>query len=119
MKVPPLGMEANALPGWGKRRVGRVVGKAAGFFEGAVPYFRGKGVVTGNPVRREFFEIPARQRASREFSILVFGGSQGAKAINDAVIAALPLMEGLRDVLRITHQTGEADFERVRAAYLN
>ena len=119
MNVPTLVMESNALPGWTNRRLARFVDKAAVSFEAALPYFRGKGVVTGNPVRREFFEIPARQRASREFSILVFGGSQGAKAINGAVIAELPLMEGLRDVLRITHQTGEADLERVRAAYLN
>src|SRR2546425_733621 len=119
MNVPTLVMESNALPGWTNRRLARFVDKAAVSFEAALPYFRGKGVVTGNPVRREFFEIPARQRASREFSILVFGGSQGAKAINEAVIAALPLMEGLRDVLRITHQTGEADFESVRAAYVN
>jgi len=47
----------------------------------------------------------------------VFGGSQGAHAINEAMIAALPLLEELRDTLRITHQTGEADFERVKAAY--
>lgn len=121
MNVPTLVMESNALPGWTNRRLARFVDEAAVSFEAALPYFRGKGVVTGNPVRREFFEVPARQRdaSSRgEFSILVFGGSQGAKAINEAVIAALPLLEGLPDVLQITHQTGEADFERVRTAYL-
>src|SRR3984893_12542469 len=119
LKVPTLVMESNALPGWTNRRLARFVDRAGVSFEAALPYFRGKGVVTGNPVRREFFEIPARQRVAPEFSILVFGGSQGAKAINEAVIAALTLMEGLRDVVRITHQTGEADFERVRAAYEN
>ncbi len=122
MNVPTLVMESNALPGWTNRRLARFVAKAAVSFEAALPYFRGKGVVTGNPVRREFFEIPKRQRdasGKREFAVLVFGGSQGAQAINEAMVAALPLMEGLRDVLRITHQTGEADFERVRAAYMN
>jgi UDP-N-acetylglucosamine--N-acetylmuramyl-(pentapeptide) pyrophosphoryl-undecaprenol N-acetylglucosamine transferase len=91
-------------------------------FDAALPYFGRKGVVTGNPVRREFFEIPPRDRsASREqkFSILIFGGSQGARAINEAMIAALPLLDELRDDLRITHQTGEADFEKVRAAYVD
>jgi len=122
MNVPTLVMESNALPGWTNRRLARFVDKAAVSFEAALPYFRGKGVVTGNPVRREFFEIPKRQRdasSKRELAVLVFGGSQGAKAINEAMVTALPLMEGLRDVLRITHQTGEADFERVRAAYVN
>jgi len=120
MNVPTLVMESNALPGWTNRRLARFVDKAAVSFEAALPYFRGKGVVTGNPVRRDFFEIPARQRPSgkEEFSILVFGGSQGARAINEAVIAALPSLEGLRDVLRITHQTGEADFEKVSSAYV-
>jgi UDP-N-acetylglucosamine--N-acetylmuramyl-(pentapeptide) pyrophosphoryl-undecaprenol N-acetylglucosamine transferase len=110
-------MESNALPGWTNRRLARFVDKAAVSFEEALPYFRGKGVVTGNPVRREFFEIPVRQRNPNEFSILLFGGSQGARAINDAMIAALPLLEPLRTQLHITHQTGEADFDKVSSAY--
>jgi UDP-N-acetylglucosamine--N-acetylmuramyl-(pentapeptide) pyrophosphoryl-undecaprenol N-acetylglucosamine transferase len=75
--------------------------------------------MTGNPVRREFFEIPPRKREPGQFSILVFGGSQGAHAINEAMIAALPSMESLKDLLRITHQTGEADFDRVNSAYVD
>ncbi len=119
MRVPTLIMESNALPGFTNRRLARFVDKAAVSFEEALPYFRGKGVVTGNPVRREFFEIPQRQREPNQFSILIFGGSQGARAINDAMIAALPLLEEVRSVLRITHQTGDADFEKVKTAYSN
>jgi UDP-N-acetylglucosamine--N-acetylmuramyl-(pentapeptide) pyrophosphoryl-undecaprenol N-acetylglucosamine transferase len=119
MNVPTLVMESNALPGFTNRRLARFVDQAAVSFEAALPYFGSKGVVTGNPVRREFFEIPARQRSSTEFSILVFGGSQGARAINEAMMASLPKLERLRDELRITHQTGEADFERVQAAYVS
>ncbi len=119
MKLPTLVMESNALPGWTNRTLARFVDKAAVSFDAALPYFRGKGVVTGNPVRHEFFEIPVRQRDASQFSILVFGGSQGARAINEAMIAALPQLEYLRSSLRITHQTGEADFEKVRAAYLD
>ena len=118
MNLPTLVMESNALPGLTNRVLARFVDKAAVSFEASLRFFRGKGVVTGNPVRREFFEIPARSRTSR-FAVLVFGGSQGAHAINEALIAALPALESVRDVLRIIHQTGEADFERVRAAYLN
>ncbi len=119
MNLPTLVMESNALPGFTNRRLARFVDKAAVSFSAALPFFRGKAVVTGNPVRREFFEIPARQRDASQFSVLVFGGSQGARAINEAMIAALPALDVLRTVLRITHQTGETDFERVRAGYLD
>ena len=116
---PTLVMESNALPGWTNRVLARFVDKAAVSFEAALPFFRGKAVVTGNPVRREFFEIPKRERRPGEFSVLVFGGSQGAHAINQAMIAALSSMETLKDDLRITHQTGEVDFAEVSAAYEN
>ncbi|MGH9880671.1 MAG: undecaprenyldiphospho-muramoylpentapeptide beta-N-acetylglucosaminyltransferase [Pyrinomonadaceae bacterium] len=117
MKLPTLVMESNALPGWTNRRLARFVDKAAVSFEASLPYFRGKGVVTGNPVRREFFEIAPGSRTGSKFSVLVFGGSQGARAINEAMMAALPKLKELGNGLRLTHQTGEADFERVAAAY--
>jgi UDP-N-acetylglucosamine--N-acetylmuramyl-(pentapeptide) pyrophosphoryl-undecaprenol N-acetylglucosamine transferase len=119
MRIPTLVMESNALPGFTNRRLARFVNKAAVTFEAALPYFQGKGVMTGNPVRREFFDIPPKSRDATRFSLLVFGGSQGARAINQSVVAALPQLESERSVLRITHQTGEADFEKVRAAYLD
>jgi UDP-N-acetylglucosamine--N-acetylmuramyl-(pentapeptide) pyrophosphoryl-undecaprenol N-acetylglucosamine transferase len=112
-----LVMESNALPGFTNRRLARFVDRAAVTFEAALPYFRGKGVVTGNPVRREFFDIPPKSRDATRFSVLVFGGSQGARAINEAMIAALPHLEAERARLHITHQTGEADFEKVQEAY--
>ncbi len=119
MRLPTLVMESNALPGFTNRRLARFVDRAAVTFEAALPFFRGKGVVTGNPVRREFFDIPPKARDATRFSVLVFGGSQGARAINESVIAALPQLEAQRDVLSITHQTGEADFEKVHAGYLD
>jgi UDP-N-acetylglucosamine--N-acetylmuramyl-(pentapeptide) pyrophosphoryl-undecaprenol N-acetylglucosamine transferase len=117
LRVPTLVMESNALPGWTNRVLARFVDQAAVSFDAALPFFRGKAVVTGNPVRREFFEISTRLRQPGEFSILVFGGSQGARAINEAMIAALPSLASLRDVLRLTHQTGEADYARVSSGY--
>ena len=118
MKLPTIVFESNALPGWTNRKLARFVDKAAVSFEASLPFFSGKGVVIGNPVRREFFEIPVRQRDPSQFSILIFGGSQGAHAINEAMVAALPELEAQRNLLRVTHQTGEADFEHVRNAYL-
>jgi UDP-N-acetylglucosamine--N-acetylmuramyl-(pentapeptide) pyrophosphoryl-undecaprenol N-acetylglucosamine transferase len=117
MRRPTLVMESNALPGWTNRVLARFVNRAAVSFEQALPYFRGKAVVTGNPVRREFFEIPPKRREPGTLSLLVFGGSQGAHAINEAMIAALPGFSQLPVTLRIKHQTGVADFEKVNAAY--
>jgi UDP-N-acetylglucosamine--N-acetylmuramyl-(pentapeptide) pyrophosphoryl-undecaprenol N-acetylglucosamine transferase len=117
MRRPTLVMESNALPGWTNRVLARFVDRAAVSFEQALPYFRGKGVVTGNPVRREFFEIPPKRREPGALSLLVFGGSQGARAINEAMVAALPRLKELPVALRIKHQTGAADFEKVNAAY--
>lgn len=116
---PTLVMESNALPGLTNRVLARFVDRAAVSFEQALPYFRGKAVVTGNPVRREFFEIPPKQREDGRLSLLVFGGSQGARAINEAMMAALPKLKTATVVLQIKHQTGTADFERVKAAYLS
>ncbi|MDT4969604.1 MAG: UDP-N-acetylglucosamine--N-acetylmuramyl-(pentapeptide) pyrophosphoryl-undecaprenol [Acidobacteriota bacterium] len=119
LHVPTLVMESNALPGFTNRRLARYVDKAAVTFEQALSHFRGKGVVTGNPVRREFFEIPRKARDPARVSVLIFGGSQGARAINSSMIDALPLLDAYRERMIVTHQTGEADFEKVRAAYLD
>jgi UDP-N-acetylglucosamine--N-acetylmuramyl-(pentapeptide) pyrophosphoryl-undecaprenol N-acetylglucosamine transferase len=116
-KRPTLVMESNALPGWTNRVLARFVDRAAVSFEQALPYFRGKAKVTGNPVRREFFEIPAKRREPGKFSLLVFGGSQGARAINEAMVAALPRLKEVPIEFHIKHQTGPADFEKVKAAY--
>ena len=117
MRRPTLVMDSNALPGWTNRVLARWVDKAAVSFAEALPYFRGKGVLTGNPVRSEFFEIPARQRDGAHISLLVFGGSQGARAINEAMIAASAGLGSQKELLHVTHQTGAADFERVRRGY--
>jgi len=117
MNRPTMIMESNALPGLTNRVLARFVDRAAVSFKQAVPYFRGKAVVTGNPVRREFFEIPAKHRDSNRFSILVFGGSQGARAINEAMTGALSELKKSPVRLRIKHQTGVADLEKVKGAY--
>lgn len=117
MGVPTLVMDSNALPGFTNRRLAMFVEKAALTFDEALPFFGKKGVVTGNPVRREFFEIPAKERGE-SVHLLIFGGSQGARAINNSMSEALPQLAELADRLTITHQTGEHDFEAVRAAYV-
>jgi UDP-N-acetylglucosamine--N-acetylmuramyl-(pentapeptide) pyrophosphoryl-undecaprenol N-acetylglucosamine transferase len=117
MRIPTLVMESNAVPGFTNRRLARFVDAATVSFEATLPFFRGKAVVTGNPVRREFFDIPAKVRDPSRFSLLLFGGSQGARAVSNAMVAALPHLAAHRDVLHITHQTGKQDFETVRGGY--
>ncbi|MEO6051994.1 MAG: undecaprenyldiphospho-muramoylpentapeptide beta-N-acetylglucosaminyltransferase [Pyrinomonadaceae bacterium] len=116
MGVPTLVMDSNALPGFTNRRLARFVEKAALTFDDAVPHFGKKGVVTGNPVRSEFFEIRAKER-SEEFHVLIFGGSQGARAINNAMTDALGDLAEYAGRLTVTHQTGESDFEAIKNAY--
>lgn len=119
MGLPTVLMESNAVPGFTNRRLARFVKAASVSFAAAAKYFPGKAVVTGNPVRREFFEIKPKQRDPAKTSLLLFGGSQGARAINEAMIAALPHLEALHARLHVTHQTGPADLARVRDAYAN
>lgn len=116
MGFPTLVMDSNALPGFTNRRLAKFVDKAALTFDDALPYFGSKGIVTGNPVREEFFEITPKSRGDK-MNILIFGGSQGARAINNAMIEALPSLLADKDKIAITHQTGESDFERIQGAY--
>lgn len=116
MGVPTLVMDSNALPGFTNRQLARFVDKAALTFEESLPFFGKKGVVIGNPVRQEFFEIAPKTREDVTH-VLIFGGSQGARAINNAVGDSLTELEDLAGKLTFTHQTGEGDFEKIRELY--
>lgn len=113
-RVPTLVMDSNALPGFTNRKLAPFVTKAALTFEEALPYFGKKGIVTGNPVRKEFFDIAPKPRTGKT-NILIFGGSQGARAINNSMVEALKILP--REKLNITHQTGEGDFENIKELY--
>jgi UDP-N-acetylglucosamine--N-acetylmuramyl-(pentapeptide) pyrophosphoryl-undecaprenol N-acetylglucosamine transferase len=115
-RIPTMVVEPNAMPGFTNRVLARFVDAAALSFVDAQKYFGRRGVVTGNPVRVDFARLTRKARGER-LNVLIFGGSQGARAINKAMIAALPLLAAKKDRLAITHQTGEPDFETVRPAY--
>jgi UDP-N-acetylglucosamine--N-acetylmuramyl-(pentapeptide) pyrophosphoryl-undecaprenol N-acetylglucosamine transferase len=116
MRCPTMIMDSNALPGFTNRRLARFIDKAALAFDAAKPFFGNKAVVTGNPVRDEFFSIVPRENGTT-LNILIFGGSQGARAINEAMLAALPLLDDIKDRLSIIHQSGETNYEAVRTGY--
>jgi UDP-N-acetylglucosamine--N-acetylmuramyl-(pentapeptide) pyrophosphoryl-undecaprenol N-acetylglucosamine transferase len=113
--VPTLAFEPNVVPGFANRVVARWVSAAAVHFEETCSYFPNCHV-TGVPVRRAFFDIKPKLSEGKP-TLLVFGGSQGAHAINQAVVDSLAgLMERMPE-LEIIHQTGERDLAEVQAAY--
>jgi UDP-N-acetylglucosamine--N-acetylmuramyl-(pentapeptide) pyrophosphoryl-undecaprenol N-acetylglucosamine transferase len=116
LRVPTLILEQNARPGFTNRLLARWVRKAVVAFESSLPYFKGKGICLGNPVREEFYALPAKTR-SGPLSVLVFGGSQGSRFLNEKITAALPLLAPLRDRFRLVHQTGARDLDWVASKY--
>ena len=112
--IPTLAFEPNVVPGFANRVVARFVSAAAVHFEETAKYFR-HAEVTGVPVRQAFFEIDAKSGGA--LTLLVFGGSQGAHAINDAMVRCLPVLRREAPGIHIIHQTGERDYTDVLAAY--
>jgi UDP-N-acetylglucosamine--N-acetylmuramyl-(pentapeptide) pyrophosphoryl-undecaprenol N-acetylglucosamine transferase len=113
--VPTLAFEANYVPGFANKVVGRRVSAAAVHFEQTKRYFRNAKVV-GVPVRPEFFNLPVPATDGPP-TLLVFGGSQGAHAINQAMTEAVPQVLQRIPGLQVIHQTGERDYNDVQAAY--
>jgi len=116
LRIPTVILEQNARPGFTNRLLARSVRRAVVAFPSTLPAFRGKGVLLGNPVREEFYRLPAKKREAG-LDLLVFGGSQGSHFLNTRVTEALPLLAAVKDRLRIVHQTGTHDLGRVSAAY--
>src|SRR6267154_206488 len=116
LRVPTLIQEQNTHPGMTNRLLAPWVRRVAVSFEETRQLFGGRGELTGNPIRAAFAAVKRKVRGET-FQVLVFGGSQGARAINDAVIAALPRLEAHRLALRFQHGTGPRDLERVTRAY--
>ncbi|MGZ7032518.1 MAG: undecaprenyldiphospho-muramoylpentapeptide beta-N-acetylglucosaminyltransferase [Thermoanaerobaculia bacterium] len=118
--VPTIIHEANAFPGVTNRVLAKFVKAVAVGYADALPRLkRTDGVVTGNPVRKEFFDAsnqaPGTSHTTRR--LLVFGGSQGSRVLNDAMTGALLFLARLRDSISIVHQTGPNDLEKVKSAY--
>lgn len=125
--VPTIAFEPNVVPGFANKMVGVMVTAAAVQFAQTCKYFR-RCRVTGVPVRHEFFDVGAEaaQKTAKAScglncpaNLLIFGGSQGAHAINQAVIDALPGLQAEVPNLHIIHQLGEKDYEPAQASYLH
>src|SRR5512138_3856736 len=118
--IPTLLMEQNAMPGLTNRLLARMVTAAAVTYDAAVAFFGSRSFVSGNPVRPEFFHGEAygtHGSPPGAARVLVFGGSQGAHAINMAMVEAASRLAAASPGVAITHQTGERDLAVVRDAY--
>ncbi len=120
MKIPTLIHEQNAFPGLANRILGRLVDTVATSFpNGEESFHRAKRVVfTGNPIRRKMIGA-VKESAIESFNldidkktILIFGGSQGAKKLNDCFIEAYDKFKKF-DNLQIIHITGKNNFNEV------
>jgi UDP-N-acetylglucosamine--N-acetylmuramyl-(pentapeptide) pyrophosphoryl-undecaprenol N-acetylglucosamine transferase len=114
-RIPTLAFEPNLVPGFANRMIGPWVSAGAVHFEQTRKYFRNPRVV-GVPVRPEFFSVSTNTQTHPP-TLLVFGGSQGARAINQVVPAAVSQVQARLPELHVIHQTGERDYNGVQAAY--
>jgi UDP-N-acetylglucosamine--N-acetylmuramyl-(pentapeptide) pyrophosphoryl-undecaprenol N-acetylglucosamine transferase len=118
-RVPTMLLEQNAVPGITNRLLARVVRAAAVTYPATAQYFGARAIVTGNPVRPEFFAAGTDGAAKRDAGarVLIFGGSQGAHAINVAMVEAAPRLAAAAVPPDVVHQTGERDLDLVREGY--
>jgi UDP-N-acetylglucosamine--N-acetylmuramyl-(pentapeptide) pyrophosphoryl-undecaprenol N-acetylglucosamine transferase len=108
-------MEQNLRPGFTNKILARFVDRVFTSYRESVAYFpSGKLLETGNPIR--WRKLPEAERSER-FTLLIFGGSAGAHRINIAAIEAMKQLTDLAHALRVIHQTGQADFASIKAAY--
>ena len=111
--------EQNSIPGMTNRLLGRLVHLVFISFESSASLFpKGKTRLTGNPIRREIAAVkrPA-DRTGQPFTLLVVGGSLGARAINQTMVETMPLLAEAGLNLNLIHQTGQADWETVKNVY--
>jgi UDP-N-acetylglucosamine--N-acetylmuramyl-(pentapeptide) pyrophosphoryl-undecaprenol N-acetylglucosamine transferase len=119
--IPTAIHEQNSYPGLTNRLLSRVVNRVFITFEESRVHFKVNSLVlTGNPVRKELFSDANHEKEDNGiFTILVMGGSQGARAINQVFVEALASLVAKGRNLQVIHQTGETDYERALEDYHN
>jgi UDP-N-acetylglucosamine--N-acetylmuramyl-(pentapeptide) pyrophosphoryl-undecaprenol N-acetylglucosamine transferase len=108
-------LEPNAKPGFTNRVLAPFVAAAACVYEETRKHYGAKGVLTGNPVRGGFASQRPRAHVP-PLRLLAFGGSQGSRVLNKALVSAIPHLPGPGQ-LEIVHQTGPAMRAEVEAAW--
>jgi UDP-N-acetylglucosamine--N-acetylmuramyl-(pentapeptide) pyrophosphoryl-undecaprenol N-acetylglucosamine transferase len=115
-RVPNIIFEPNAEPGFTNKVLARISTRIATGYEVSAQAWGKKAIVTGCPVRQEFFSIAPRI-PEKPFRLLVTGGSQGALPINRTFVDAMDRLAARKNELAIVHQTGDRDYNAVRTAY--
>jgi UDP-N-acetylglucosamine--N-acetylmuramyl-(pentapeptide) pyrophosphoryl-undecaprenol N-acetylglucosamine transferase len=115
-RIPSVVFEPNVEPGFTNRVLVRLATRVAVAHPETAERFGQKAVVTGCPVRAEFFAIGKKEHRA-PFHVLITGGSRGALPINRAVVDSLDRLATRKNQLFIVHQTGERDYNAVRVAY--
>ncbi|MBF0607077.1 MAG: undecaprenyldiphospho-muramoylpentapeptide beta-N-acetylglucosaminyltransferase [Magnetococcales bacterium] len=124
LSIPIVIHEQNSIPGLANKLLSKVADKVCITYESSLDYLpKDKAIITGNPVREKILKA-TRAQGLEMFSlrddlltVLIFGGSAGATAINKAVMGTLPLLNNYKDKIQFLHQTGNADYELVRGTY--
>ena len=119
MGIPTAIAEQNAVPGITNKILSRFANLIFVTYAQSEEWFpASKVIVSGNPVRKVFAArragVPEEKQCRQ---LLIFGGSQGAAAINKNVISMMPLLQKMKDKVRVLHQTGEREVEMVKKAY--
>jgi UDP-N-acetylglucosamine--N-acetylmuramyl-(pentapeptide) pyrophosphoryl-undecaprenol N-acetylglucosamine transferase len=114
--VPVVVMEPNAVPGFTNRHIARWVKRALISFEETARFFpKGRTELTGLPVREEFFAV--RNKREGEFTVLITGGSQGSRTLNEAARQSWALLRETRLPVRFIHQTGAPMYDAIVAGF--
>jgi len=116
-RIPVVVMEPNAIPGFTNRRIARFVARALVSFPETAAFFpKGRTETTGLPVREEFFQLPPKPREAT-LTVLITGGSQGSRTLNQAARQSWPLFQKSQLSVRFLHQTGRNMHEELRAEF--
>ena len=118
LRIPRVILEPNAMPGLANRLLGPIADRVFLAFDNAKAFFSSSKVrVIGTPIRQAFVLDQPPVLPKKVEHLLVFGGSQGARAINSAMLEAMEGSAILRKSIKLTHQTGADDFERIQQGY--
>jgi UDP-N-acetylglucosamine--N-acetylmuramyl-(pentapeptide) pyrophosphoryl-undecaprenol N-acetylglucosamine transferase len=113
-RIPVVVMEPNAVPGITNRWIGRFVHRALLSFQDSSHFFpKGRTEMTGLPVRDDFFHIVPKQPDGK-FTILITGGSQGSRTLNEAARVSWHLFAKSDRPIRFIHQTGLPTYDQIR-----
>jgi UDP-N-acetylglucosamine--N-acetylmuramyl-(pentapeptide) pyrophosphoryl-undecaprenol N-acetylglucosamine transferase len=121
-KIPALIQEQNSYAGLTNKRLGDKVQRVCVAYQGMEKYFpKGKLIFTGNPVRKDIINLESkRSKALLQFAfdanektLLILGGSLGARTINESVLAQIDKLIDAK--VQVIWQTGKMYFENVKA----